>query len=158
MARLTKTFAVLLALLTCASSGVASLAACPHNTRAAVASAHALHDCCRARLAHADAHSHATHDHAAHSRDAITNDAARVESSDDAGSTCANCCSGNGARTSAPVVAPAQKSKRAAEALAPRAALFSSLSDPHRLALTPTQHAPPRAAARLHILISVMLI
>jgi hypothetical protein len=158
MARSLKTFAVLLALLLCASGGVTSLAACPHNARAAVASAHALHDCCRARLAHADAHSHATHNHAAHSRDAITNDAARVESSGDTGSTCTYCCSSNGARASTPAIAPAQKSKRAAEALTPCTGQFSSLSDPYRLALTPTQHAPPRAAARLHILISVILI
>jgi hypothetical protein len=153
MTRPIKIFAVLLALLSCASNGVASLAACPHTAPRAVATAHALHDCCRARPAHADSHGEA-----AHSRDAETSDAARVESFNDAGMPCADCCAGNAARTSAPVVAPAQKSKRAAEVLSRNAPPFSASDAPHRLALTPTQHAPPHASARLHILISVMLI
>jgi hypothetical protein len=153
MTRPIKIFAVLLALLSGASNGVASLNACPHTARSAVATAHALHDCCRARLAHADSHGQAAHSH-----DAETNDAARVESFSDNGSTCADCCAGNAARTSAPAVAPAQKSKRAADTLARQAAPFSASDAPHRRALTPTQHAPPHASARLHVLISVMLI
>jgi hypothetical protein len=153
MTRPIKIFAVLLALLAGASNGVASLATCPHTARGAVATAHALHDCCRARLAHADSHGQAAHSH-----DAETNDAARVESFSDNGSTCADCCAGNGVRTSAPAIAPAQKSKRAAEVLPENAAPFSASDASHRLTLTPTQHAPPHAPARLHILISVMLI
>jgi hypothetical protein len=153
MTRPLKIFAVLLALLSCASNGVASLAACPHGARVAVATAHALHDCCRARLAHADSHGQAAHNH-----EAETNNAARVESFGDAGTPCAYCCSRNVARTSTPALAPAQKSKRAAEVLSQNAAPFSASDAAHRLALTPTQHAPPHAPARLHILISVMLI
>jgi hypothetical protein len=153
MTRPIKIFAVLLALLSGASNGGATLAACPHGARAAVATAHALHDCCRARLAHADSHGQTTHSH-----DAETSDAARVESFSDNGSTCADCCSRDAARTNKPALAPAQKSKRAAEVLSRNAAPFSVSDAPHRLALTPTQHAPPHASARLHILISVMLI
>jgi hypothetical protein len=154
MTRPIKIFAVLLALLSGASTGVASLAACPHGARVAVFTAHALHDCCRARPAHAGSHGQA-----AQSQVAMTDDAARVESFNDAGTPCADCCAGNVARrTSTPVVAPAQKSKRAAEVLSRNVAPFAASDASHRLALTPTQHAPPPTSARLHILISVMLI
>jgi 3'-phosphoadenosine 5'-phosphosulfate (PAPS) 3'-phosphatase len=181
MTRLPKLFAVLLALALGASGGVASLVACPH-ARAVAANAHARHDCCHAAHAHAMTHvasgEHAAHvatdvqtsnahagahhadgcaaSHAEHDQTAVLESA--LVGND--GSTCASCCAERAASAEPRTFAAtnAQKSGHSDDARDAHAPHALALTVPLHRAFAPTQHAPPAASTRLHILISVLLI
>lgn len=161
--RLPKLIAVMLALASCASGGIASFAACQHAARvAAHDTAHdaTRHDCCHAHL---DKHTART-DHAtragdvARTGDATCNDAARVEPTGDDGSTLASCCDGLATRTSAPAVAATNDTSRTRFSHVVSARTPTPAAPLLRTANAPPQHAPPVPATRLHILISVLLI
>jgi hypothetical protein len=153
----------MLALASCGSGGIVSFAACQ---RAARVAAHdtARHDCCHAHPGkhatnHATASNDATHDDAARADAARDAHAACVEPTGDDGATRAGCCAVLPARTSTPAVAATNDASRT------RLSHVASTRQPSpgdapllRLALAPTQHAPPPHATRLHILISVLLI
>jgi hypothetical protein len=158
MTRLPKLIAVLLAHALCASGGVASLAAtCTHMAGTPATPAHARHDCCHAAHAHTNAHAGATHkdDCAAwHERNS-----AQVASVGDDGSPCAGCCAERAAvQPRALATSSAQKLNRPAEARAARVPPAFAAPAPLHTAFAPTQHAPPHASARLHMLIGVLLI
>jgi hypothetical protein len=180
MTRLPKLIAVLLALILSASGGVASLAAtCAHMASTPAASAHARHDCCHA----AHAHAHTTkHDgmsrHAAHdTADAPTMDdragatleedcaagheqnTPQVAASRDDGSPCTVCRMERAAVQPRALATPGtQKIERVADSRAAHAPHSFLLSAPPHTAFAPTQHAPPGASARRHMLIGILLI
>jgi hypothetical protein len=176
MMRLPKLIAVLLALSAGASGGVTSLAACPHAPLA-VATTHTRHDCCHAAHTHAATHAemsepaahHATHDHTADAQARVHRggncaakhdaNATQPETVGDGCTPCAGCCTDRApAQPRTLTSAGAQKSKRSDNAGAVRGSHPLASTLPLHTAFTPTQHAPPRALARLHILISVLLI
>jgi hypothetical protein len=178
MTRLPKLIAALLALALCASGGVASLAAtCTHMAATPAATAHARHDCCHAAHGHAATHdgmpAHAAHDAAesptTHEHAAVTHEddcaaghersAAQVASFGGDGSPCAGCCAERAAVQPRALATPgAQKTERAADSRAAHAPHSCSAPAPLHTAFAPTQHAPPHASARLHMLIGVLLI